>query len=72
MAERRNKLTVAGTRPASHDTPMRMRGWVPGPIQRMSETSFDWEIATQPAVALPLVTCRKNALPAPRVTGKRL
>jgi hypothetical protein len=66
-------MTVgAGTRPPSHDTPMRTLGWVDGLSHRISDTSLDCEIATQPAVAAPLVTCRKNALPAPGVTGKRL
>ena len=30
---------------------MRMRGWVDGVSQRINVTSFDCEIATQPAVA---------------------
>ncbi len=72
-ASRRIEMTVgAGTRPPSHDTPMRILGWVDGLSHRISETSLDCEIATHPAVAPPSVTCRKNALPAPGVNGKRL
>jgi hypothetical protein len=61
-----------GTRPASHATPMSMRGRVLGASHFMSDTSLLCEIATHPAVALPLVTWKKNALPAPWCTGKRL
>ena len=67
-----SRRSGGGTRPASHATPMRIRGWVPGVSQRMSGTSRFCGIATQPAVAWPFVTCRKNALPAPACTGKRL
>jgi len=72
-ASRRIRMAVgAGTRPPSHDTPMRILGWVDGLSHRISETSLDCEIATHPAVAPPSVTCRKNALPAPAFTGNRL
>jgi len=54
---------ATGTRSASHATPMRIRGWALGVSHFMSVTSFDCEIATQPAVALPFVTWKKNALP---------
>ena len=53
------------TRPGSHEMPMRIRGCVEGASQLMIETRLACGIATQPAVALPSVTCRKNALPAP-------
>ena len=56
------------TRSGCHATPIRMRGWAAGVSQRMSGTSVDCGIATQPAVADPSVTCRKNALPAPTCT----
>ncbi|MDT4901771.1 MAG: hypothetical protein QOJ78_2701 [Pseudonocardiales bacterium] len=54
--------------PGCHVTPMRIRGWVEGVSQRMIEMSLVCEIATQPAVARPSVTCRKNALPLPAFT----
>jgi hypothetical protein len=38
----------------------------------MIDTRLASGIDTHPAVAPPSVTCRKNALPAPGVTGKRL
>jgi hypothetical protein len=41
-ASKRIGMTVgAGTRPPSHDTPMRILGWVDGPSHRISETSLD-------------------------------
>jgi hypothetical protein len=60
-AARRDELR--GTGPGCHAVPIRMRGWVDGASQRISVTSFACGIATQPAVARPSVTCRKNAEP---------
>ncbi|MDT4921299.1 MAG: hypothetical protein QOI15_2201 [Pseudonocardiales bacterium] len=60
------KRCAAGDR--VQPTPMRMRGWAPGFSQRISRTSFACRMATQPAVAYPSVTCRKNALPLPGTT----
>ena len=57
------------TRLGCHAVPMRMRGWVAGFSQRMIVTRLLIGIATQPAVGVPSVTCRKNALPAPWRTG---
>jgi hypothetical protein len=51
-----------------HATPMRMRGWVAGVSHLMTGVSRLCAIATQPAVARPSVTCRKNALPRPART----
>jgi len=51
--------------PGCHATPMRIRGCADGVSHCMIETRSLCGIATQPAVALPSVTCRKNALPAP-------
>ena len=51
------------TRPGCHETPMRIRGWADGTSQRMIVTKLLCGIATQPAVAYPSVTCRKNAEP---------
>jgi hypothetical protein len=51
-----------------HATPMRMRGCAVGVSHFMIVTSRACEIATQPAVARPSVTCRKNALPFPWCT----
>jgi hypothetical protein len=56
------------TRSGCHETPMRMRGCAEGVSQCINDTSFVCEIATHPAVGAPSVTCRKNALPAPRCT----
>lgn len=53
----------AGTSPGCHAVPIRMRGWVDGVSQRIRVTSLLCGIATQPAVARPSVTCRKNAEP---------
>jgi hypothetical protein len=53
------------TRLGCHATPMRIRGCAAGVSHFMIETRCACEIATQPAVALPSVTCRKNALPLP-------
>jgi len=64
--------TVRLTGPESHDTPMRIRGCAPGDSHRMIETRVPCGIDTQPAVAEPSLTCRKNALPAPWRTGERL
>ena len=63
----RTRANRAGTRPACHDVPMRIRGCAVGVSQRMIEISFAWPIATHPAVGpVPRgCTCRKNALPAP-------
>jgi hypothetical protein len=47
-------------------TPMAMTGRALGCSQRISFSSEARSIATQPAVGLPLVMCRKNADPAPR------
>lgn len=60
-AARRDELR--GTRPGCHADPIRMRGWVDGASQRIRVTSLLCGIATQPAVARPSVTCRKNAEP---------
>ena len=70
----RVSLRAAGTNtgPGSHATPIRILGCAAGVSQRMIETKSASGIATHPAVAEPSVTCRKKALPAPRVTGKRL
>ena len=57
--------TARLTGPESHDTPMRIRGCAPGESHRMIETRVPCGIETQPAVAEPSLTCRKNALPAP-------
>ena len=56
------------TRSGCHETPMRMRGCAEGVSQRINDTSLVCGMDTHPAVALPSVTCRKNALPAPRCT----
>jgi len=53
------------TPPECHVTPIRIRGCVPGVSHRMIVTRFAAGMATHPAVALPSVTWRKNALPAP-------
>jgi hypothetical protein len=60
-AARRDELR--GTRPGCHAVPIKMRGWVDGASQRIRVTSLACGIATQPAVARPSVTCRKNAEP---------
>jgi hypothetical protein len=60
-AARRDELR--GTRQGCHAVPIRMRGWVDGASQRIRVTSLLCGIATQPAVARPSVTCRKNAEP---------
>ena len=60
-----NAPTAHRTDPACHATPMRMRGWADGVSHRMIDTRLLCGIATQPAVAEPTETCRKNALPAP-------
>jgi hypothetical protein len=52
----------------SYGMPINIRGCAVGCSQRISRTSFHCGIATQPAVAVPSVTCRKNALPAPCTT----
>lgn len=57
--------TVSGTRSGSHATPIRMRGCSDGASHFMIATRFADGTATQPAVGLPSVTCRKKALPAP-------
>jgi hypothetical protein len=57
------------TRPGCHEKPMRIRGWVDGASHRMIVTRLLIGIETQPAVGLPSVTCRKNALPPPCRTG---
>jgi MFS family permease len=53
-------------------TPIRMRGWADGSSHDKSETSIAWGIETQPAVAPPSVTWRKNALPAAARAGNLL
>jgi hypothetical protein len=45
--------------------PMRILGWSAGSSQRISGNSALVGMATQPRVGLPVVTCRKKALPAP-------
>lgn len=60
-----NRRKSTNTRSGCHATPIRIRGWVAGVSQRMIDTSVLCGMATQPAVAVPSVTCRKNALPAP-------
>src|SRR5689334_20005963 len=57
---------------AAAPTPIEMTGWVDGSSQRMITFKEFASTATQPAVGWPLVTCRKNAEPAPARTGNRL
>jgi MFS family permease len=53
-------------------TPIRMRGRADGSSHDKSETSVAWGAETQPAVAPPSLTWRKNALPAPARAGNLL
>lgn len=60
-----NRRKSTNTRSGCHATPIRIRGWAAGVSHRMIDASVLCGTATQPAVARPSVTCRKNALPAP-------
>lgn len=55
----------APMQPGCHVTPMRILGWADGVSQRIRDVSLLCEMATQPAVDRPSVTCRKKALPLP-------
>lgn len=51
--------------------PVAILGCCAGSSHRMIDTSVEESMATHPAVGLPTLTCRKNALPAPGTTGLR-